>query len=47
MKRTYLRYEDDFMKLIEDLWDGIIYLTNFTRRYTQSGGGSGWKENQP
>ena len=43
--KTYLRNEDDLVKLVEDLRDGVVYLTNFTRRYTEGGSGSGWIEN--
>ena len=40
-KHTYLRYENNFVKLVEDLRDGIVYLTNFTRRYAERGSSSG------
>ena len=39
-----LCYEDDFVKLIENLRDWIVDLTNFARRYTQGGSGSCCKD---
>lgn len=35
-----LRYEDDLVELVENLGDGIVYLTHFARRNAESGCGS-------
>ena len=37
---AYLGYEDDLVKLIEDLRDRIVYLTHFARGYTEGCRGS-------